>query len=147
VAVPQAQLDAAWKRLPPKLQSAFDTAAANIRAYAELQLPRTKTTTPAPGLRLSQIVRPLVGTENRETSRHAEMHQKAMTIVKVNQNILGPALEAHDLPALQPGGETGGKGKAQAGAAKLHAGNGAARKDRAKPTHNSFNFGKFRHDY
>ena len=39
------------------------------------------------------------------------MHQKAMAVVKVNQNILGPALETNDAPALQPGGETGGKGK------------------------------------
>jgi hypothetical protein len=75
------------------------------------------------------------------------MHQKAKTVVKVNQNILGPALEAHDLPALQTGGETRGKGKAKAGAAKFHAGNGTANEDGAKSTHNSFNFGEFRHDY
>ena len=59
------------------------------------------------------------------------MHQKAKAVVKVNQNIFGPALEAHDLPALQPGGETSGKGKAQADAPKLHAGNGTAHEDRA----------------
>ena len=55
-------------------------------------------------IEFSQIVRPGVVTQNRETPGHAEMHQKAMAIVKVNQNILGPALEAHDPPALQPGG-------------------------------------------
>ena len=59
------------------------------------------------------------------------MHQKAMAIIKVNQNILGPALQAHDLPALQPGGKTSGKGKAKAGAAKFHAGNGTPNEDGA----------------
>jgi hypothetical protein len=98
-------------------------------------------------IKFAQIVWPGIFIQNRETPRHAEVDQEALAIIKVNQNILGPALEAHDLPALQPGGETSGKGKAQAGAAKLHAGNGTANEDGAKPSHNSFNFGKFRHDY
>jgi hypothetical protein len=59
------------------------------------------------------------------------MHQKAMAVVKVNQNILGPTLQAHDLPAFQSGCKTSGKGKAKAGTPKLHAGNGTAREDRA----------------
>jgi len=59
VAVPQASLDAAYKRLPAELRKAFQTAARNIRAYAKLQLPQSKVSTPSPGLRLSQIIRPL----------------------------------------------------------------------------------------
>jgi hypothetical protein len=98
-------------------------------------------------IKLSQVVWPGVFIQDREPPSHAEMHQKAMTVVKVNQDILGPALQAYHPPALQPGGETLGKGKAQAGAAKFHTGNRTPRKDRAKPTHNSFDFGKFRHDY
>jgi hypothetical protein len=98
-------------------------------------------------IEFAQVVWPGIFIQNGETPGHAEMHQEAMAVVKVNQNILGPALEANDMPALQPGGETRGKGKAKAGPAKLHAGNGTAREDGAKPTHNSFDFGKFRHDY
>ena len=98
-------------------------------------------------IEFAQVVWPGIFIQNRETPGHAEMHQKAMAIIKVNQNILGPALEAHDMPTLQPGGETGGKRKAKAGAAKFHAGNGTANEDGAKPSHNSFNFGEFRHDY
>ena len=97
-------------------------------------------------IEFAQVVWPGVFIQNGEAPGHAEMHEKAKTIVKVNENILGPALETQDLPAFQPGGETDGKGKAKAGPAKLHAGDGAAREDGAKPTHNSFNFGKFRHD-
>lgn len=97
-------------------------------------------------IEFSQVVWPGIFIQNGETPGHAEVDQEALAIIKVNQNILGPAPQAHDLPALQPGGETSGKGKAQAGAAEFHAGDGAAHEDRAEPTHNSFNFGKFRHD-
>jgi hypothetical protein len=82
-------------------------------------------------IKLSQVVWLGVFIQNREAPSHAEVDQEAMAVVKVNQNILGPALQAHDMPALQPGGETRRKGKAQAGAAKLHPGNGTAREDRA----------------
>jgi hypothetical protein len=74
-------------------------------------------------VKFAQVVRPGGFIQNRETPGHAEMHKKAMAVVKVNQNILGPALQAYDLPAPEPGGETLGKGKAQAGAAKFHTGN------------------------
>lgn len=59
VRVPQAELDSAYRRLTPEFRRAVRTAAANIAAYARLQLPQPKTLSPAPGLRLSQIVRPL----------------------------------------------------------------------------------------
>lgn len=98
-------------------------------------------------IEFSQVVWPGIFIQNGETPGHAEVDQEALAIIKVNQNILGPALQAHDLPALQSGCEAGGKGKAQAGSAKFHTGDGTAHEDRAKPTHNSFDFGKFRHDY
>jgi histidinol dehydrogenase len=46
-------------RLSRELRAAVRAAAANIRTYAKLQLPRAKTISPAPGLKLSQMVRPL----------------------------------------------------------------------------------------
>ena len=46
-------------KLPPELQRALRTASANIRAYAKLQLPAARTITPSPGIKLSQIIRPL----------------------------------------------------------------------------------------
>ena len=59
VAVPQAELDAAARRLSPQFRKAVQTSAKNVRAYAKLQLPVVKKAQPAPGLRLSQIVQPL----------------------------------------------------------------------------------------
>lgn len=55
----QKALDDAWARCPRDLKSAVSAAARNIRAYAKLQLPTAKSVTPSPGLKLSQIVRPL----------------------------------------------------------------------------------------
>ena len=46
-------------QLSPELRRAVREASRNIRAYAQLQLPVAKTVTPAPGVKLSQIVRPL----------------------------------------------------------------------------------------
>ncbi|MEZ5353412.1 MAG: histidinol dehydrogenase [Bryobacteraceae bacterium] len=46
-------------KLPAAMRSALRTAAANIRSYARLQMPEPKAVTPAPGLRLTQIIRPL----------------------------------------------------------------------------------------
>jgi histidinol dehydrogenase len=40
-------------------RKAVKTSAANVRAYAKLQMPQAKRLEPAPGLKLSQIVRPL----------------------------------------------------------------------------------------
>ena len=57
VEVPASVLRAA--RLPGELRQAVRTASANIRAYAKLQLPVSRSTTPTPGVKLSQIVRPL----------------------------------------------------------------------------------------
>jgi histidinol dehydrogenase len=45
--------------IPKDLHQALRAASANIRAYAKVQLPRTRTVTPSPGLKLSQIIRPL----------------------------------------------------------------------------------------
>ena len=47
---------AAWR---PSSARAVETAAANIRAFAERQMPREWTRRRAPGMRLGQIVRPL----------------------------------------------------------------------------------------
>ncbi len=59
VRVPQRELSAAARRLKPEFRTAVETAAANIRAYAERQMPREWMTKAAAGLRLGQVVRPL----------------------------------------------------------------------------------------
>ena len=59
VRVPEAELRAARGKLAPEFCRAVETAAANIRAYAQRQLPREWSREMSPGLRLGQIVRPL----------------------------------------------------------------------------------------
>src|SRR5260370_11475955 len=59
VAVPQAELQAAEKQLTPAFRAAVRTASRNIRAYAKLQMPATKSAVLASGLKVGQIVRPL----------------------------------------------------------------------------------------
>ena len=57
VEVPAAVLRKA--RLSAELRRAVLAASRNIRAYAQLQLPTAKNLTPMPGVKLSQVVRPL----------------------------------------------------------------------------------------
>ena len=59
VRVPEPELAAARARLTPEFVRAVEVAAANIRAYAALQMPREWTREMSAGLRLGQIVRPL----------------------------------------------------------------------------------------
>jgi histidinol dehydrogenase len=59
VRVPVAELAAAADRLSPEFRSAVEVAAANVRAYAEKQLPREYSSNFGPGRRLGQVVRPL----------------------------------------------------------------------------------------
>jgi histidinol dehydrogenase len=59
VAVPEADLRRACTGLAPAFREAVAVAAANIRAFAEMQLPAEKLHEFAPGLQLGQIVRPL----------------------------------------------------------------------------------------
>ncbi len=59
VAVPLAELKAAEKKLSKQFREAVRISSANIRAFAELQLPQAKSKFVAPGLRLGQVVRPL----------------------------------------------------------------------------------------
>ncbi len=59
VRVPAAELRAACGRLAPEFREAVETAAANIRAYAERQMPSEWSCDARPGVRLGQIVRPL----------------------------------------------------------------------------------------
>ncbi|HPT26907.1 MAG TPA: histidinol dehydrogenase [Bryobacteraceae bacterium] len=59
VAVPEAELAAAESRLTSEFTHAVKESARNVREYAKLQLPQAKRTEPSPGLKLSQIVRPL----------------------------------------------------------------------------------------
>jgi histidinol dehydrogenase len=59
VRVPAAELAAAAAALPPDFRRAVETASANIRAYAHLQMPKEWSRTVRPGLKLGQIVRPL----------------------------------------------------------------------------------------
>src|SRR5207249_2678439 len=58
VRVPEAELRAARGRLAPGFESAVETATANIRAFAQRQMPR-EWRAHARGMRLGQIVRPL----------------------------------------------------------------------------------------
>ncbi len=59
VMVPASEREAAAKRLSREFRGAVKTAAANIRAYAKLQLPAERKETVSPGVELGQIVRPL----------------------------------------------------------------------------------------
>ena len=59
VRLPAADLRAAVKRLEPAFRAAVETASANIRAYAQRQMPREWSSEMRPGLRAGQIVRPL----------------------------------------------------------------------------------------
>ncbi len=59
VRVPEAELKRAAGALSPDFRRAMKTAAANIRGYAQRQMPREWMTHAAAGLRLGQVVRPL----------------------------------------------------------------------------------------
>lgn len=57
--VSETETSAAAKSLSPDFRKAVKTAAANIRAYAKLQLPSAKKAVIAPGLKVGQVIRPL----------------------------------------------------------------------------------------
>jgi histidinol dehydrogenase len=57
VRVPVRELSAA--QLPPEFRAAVEVSAANIRAYAQRQLPKEWSAKIAPGVQLGQVVRPL----------------------------------------------------------------------------------------
>ena len=59
VRVPERELSVACGKLGAGFREAVETASANIRAFAEMQLPPAQFREMAPGLRLGQIVRPL----------------------------------------------------------------------------------------
>ena len=59
VRIRQSELEQAAAQLKPAFRAAVRTAAANIRAFANAQLPREKSWLAVPGLRVGQIVRPL----------------------------------------------------------------------------------------
>lgn len=59
VRVPERELAAACGKLAPEFRAAVETAAGNIRAFAEMQMPSEQSNEVSPGLRLGQIVRPL----------------------------------------------------------------------------------------
>lgn len=59
VLVPQARLGEAARLLAPAFRRALRVSEKNVAAFARMQLPRPQRITPAPGLRLGQIVRPL----------------------------------------------------------------------------------------
>ncbi len=59
VAVSASELDLAAERLSPQFRSAIEQASANIRAFAQRQMPRDHFEELAPGLKLGQLVRPL----------------------------------------------------------------------------------------
>ncbi|MCW5979425.1 MAG: histidinol dehydrogenase [Bryobacteraceae bacterium] len=59
VSVPADELRDAHKRLSREFRDAVRTASENIRAYARMQVPEERAASPAPGLKLGQIVRPL----------------------------------------------------------------------------------------
>ena len=61
--VSSAEMSAAWNALAPELRKALSTAAAQIRSFAQRQLPKSWTKywsrSPGPGLTTGQIVRPI----------------------------------------------------------------------------------------
>jgi len=59
VRIPERELATACAKLSPEFRSAVETASANIRAFAGVQMPVEESREFAPGLRLGQIVRPL----------------------------------------------------------------------------------------
>src|SRR6266852_7206160 len=59
VRVPERELAAACGKLSPQFRAAVETASANIRAFAEMQMPMAWSSEVAPGLRLGQMLRPL----------------------------------------------------------------------------------------
>jgi len=59
VKVPARELESAASRLSPDFRSAVEVASANVRRFAEKQLPRDSSSLFGPGLRLGQVVRPL----------------------------------------------------------------------------------------
>jgi histidinol dehydrogenase len=59
VRVPEKELRAAAQGLSPEFRAAVETAGANIRRFAEMQMPREWIKPAGAGMRLGQIVRPL----------------------------------------------------------------------------------------
>ncbi len=59
VLVKRGELEKAANRLTPEFRAAVNTAAHNVRRFAEKQLPRDSSASFGPGLRLGQVVRPL----------------------------------------------------------------------------------------
>jgi histidinol dehydrogenase len=59
VRVPEKTLETACTQLAPEFHEAVSAATANIRRFAEMQLPVERTAEVEPGLRLGQVVRPL----------------------------------------------------------------------------------------
>ncbi len=57
--VSREEMKGAWDATPPKLQAAMMVARGNILAFAEAQMPRDWTISPAAGVKTGQIVRPL----------------------------------------------------------------------------------------
>src|SRR3982751_3056769 len=57
--VTEAELKTAEAQLSPAFRKAVETASTNIRAFAELQMPATKSAAISPGLIVGQVVRPL----------------------------------------------------------------------------------------
>ena len=59
IRVTAAETEAAWEALNPALKAALETAARQIRAFAERQLPQSWSFEPVPGLVTGQVVRAL----------------------------------------------------------------------------------------
>jgi histidinol dehydrogenase len=57
--VSRREMEAAWNETSEELRAALRLAQANIRAFAEKQLPRAWSFRPTPGMEVGQIVRPL----------------------------------------------------------------------------------------
>ena len=57
--VAREEMEAAWAETAPELQEAMRVAQANIKAFAEAQLPKEWSFEPAPGVKTGQIVRAL----------------------------------------------------------------------------------------
>ncbi len=100
VLVPQARLEEAARHLTPAFRRALRVSEKNVAAFARMQLPRPQRITPAPGLRLGQIVRPLdAAAAYIPSGRYPLPSTVAMTVVPARVAGVGQILVCTPRPA------------------------------------------------
>jgi histidinol dehydrogenase len=97
--VSPSELRQAHDRLAPELRKAVATAAENIRAFAQAQLPQPKVIELRPGLSLGQIVRPLdVAAAYIPSGRYPLVSTLMMTVIPAKVAGVGRICVASPLP-------------------------------------------------